>query len=779
MNPPDRLPHKEPALSAAGSSPLAVLDVLLRDANGVRQRTVSLALFYLSMQAAVVALNVWLFKLAAELPAGSAASVARIVCGVGLVGGLVVLSYGVAALHPAKSGPDWIRDDLERSPGRGTYLLARCRGYPERDVPERARSRPTQWLLGLGALLAAGAVAWFWHVSGGAAEGGSPQAASIREGEPEAVREEGPPEPDELGDARSAVRAAHGEEGGPLAPAAAPASLALEVACVDPRGEPVGGAALHVRDPSADEVLARAVADASGRAAVELASFATRVVLRAELGLEASSGDRELRLPLSRLDGGTDGVVRLVLHPLVALRGRVVDEAGAPAGGARVSARTPGVTFGGGAAAPAGPVLTDDDGAFELPIDGVPSRVAVEAARGELRAVPVSVHLPGGAAEELRLVLRQQDYEVTGTVRTPDGCPVDAALVLLRAVDPEGGSRTSQAGADGSFRFELKEPGSFLLAAKLGAYATSSPLPATIEPLRRTAHVDLTIVEKLHVAGRIVRPAGEPWVGIPVGGHPLAAEGDADWLLDQGFGAVARLEVTFTDDEGAFRLEGLHADSLYELICTPDPDRPHCWVRESPARPGASDLEIVVDEARIRGGVLAGTATREGEPVRELSFTLFERLAGRAAWTGSRGARPTLEGGTYRLEGLVIGHEYLVEARAPAAAPLVIGPWTATGEEHRADLSFGLDGELRVWVRHPDGRPARDWLVSLAVPDAAPHRLVHLNPRGVEDHARFAPLAAGRYVVSAELEEHVLGPKEVDVVADRTSELELVIESER
>lgn len=114
MNPSERLPHRDPASPAGPPSSTAVLNVLMRDANVIRQRLFSYAQFYLSIQAGVIGLFGLLFKEAADLGGDSAAQVALVVCALGLVGGLTVFSYGVVGLHPSKITRDWIRIDLDR-----------------------------------------------------------------------------------------------------------------------------------------------------------------------------------------------------------------------------------------------------------------------------------------------------------------------------------------------------------------------------------------------------------------------------------------------------------------------------------------------------------------------------------------------------------------------------------------------------------------------------------------------------------------------------------------
>lgn len=469
-------------------------------------------------------------------------------------------------------------------------------------------------------------------------------------------------------------------------PPAAPHPHRLRVVCEDENGLPVPGSFVVAREPGAGEQLTSGLADAHGSVTFELPAELDRVVLRAELD-ELSSGDRtvflERNVDFELRDAEQEPLVHLVLHTFVTVRGRVVTEAGTPVFGAEARARVRGIVIGGAANAPSGPVLTDAAGAFELRLDGVPGRVAVEASLGELAAKAVTVVLPGGAAEWIELVLQESHYEISGVVRAPTGCDAAGATVRLLALEEGRSGQSTETDLNGAFLFVLEAPGEFRLAAHSHVCAGLASVAVDVDAQRPRAQIDLDFGPPSSIAGRIVQPTGEPWPGITVAAVLEACDDANAWMAEPGFRSLS-FSMTTTDARGAFRLAALHPSCTYEILCIPDPARPDCRVQEASIPAGTEDLVIVVDEARIRGGVLVVEAVRGAlrDPVDSISIDMmYERKPGED-W-GGRSRMATYVDGVFRLEGLVIGNEYFVEARTRDAAALTIGPWIAGAEEHR------------------------------------------------------------------------------------------------
>ena len=270
-----------------------------------------------------------------------------------------------------------------------------------------------------------------------------------------------------------------------------------------------------------------------------------------------------------------------------------------------------------------------------------------------------------------------------------------------------------------------------------------------------------------------MHPTGEPWTEITVAAFPTACDDANAWMS---FRALMPYAKTTTDARGAFRLGGLHASCTYEIVCIPDPARSHCHVREPSIPAGTDDLVIVVDEARIRGGVLIVEAVRGPlrEPVDSVSFGTMYELKPGEDW-GGHGRRASLVDGVFRIEGLVIGNEYFVDARTRDAAALTIGPWIASPEEHRVELAFGFDGGAKVFLRYEDDGHAMNWSASLVAIGDGPHRPVELPPRGPEAAVRIQPVPAGRYHLSARRGIEVVGPFTIEIHAGRTTELTIEV----
>jgi hypothetical protein len=302
---------------------------------------------------------------------------------------------------------------------------------------------------------------------------------------------------------------------------------------------------------------------------------------------------------------------------------------------------------------------------------------------------------------------------------------------------------------------------------------TKEPVAAVLDEDSRSAFVVVSLDLAGSIEGRITRPEGQPWIGIPVGGYPTNGPKGGGWLLDSGFSSFSQLELTHTNEEGRFRLEGLLDGYEYELACIPDPERPRNWVREGPVLPGSSELHIVIDEARIRGGVLTGDAYNEveGEAVEQMYFFMYDRAPGRPWRSVSK--KVALEDGAFLIEGLVVGNEYFVEALVGGAGRLTIGPWIASLTPHRADLDFGLDGSARISARYSNGQPGLDWTLSVVETGEGPRSPFRRRPEGQAGVAVFEPLAAGKYRVTAERDGATLDAIEFVVMHDRITELDL------
>jgi protocatechuate 3,4-dioxygenase beta subunit len=176
-----------------------------------------------------------------------------------------------------------------------------------------------------------------------------------------------------------------------------------------------------------------AASDPGGRYVIpDLPPGKYQVMVAAETRLSVSKG------PLRVEPGKTSEVGSVTLRAGIALRGRLLDDAGAPLPGARVDVRQTDVSGGAEFSGVAG-----EDGRFVVFLpEGHFSLVAASPRRAPAQKVGLVVQA-GQPPEELELKLERADAVVEGVVRDPQGRPAARARVLafpLRAVLPDAGA---------------------------------------------------------------------------------------------------------------------------------------------------------------------------------------------------------------------------------------------------------------------------------------------------------------------------------------------------
>ncbi len=555
-------------------------------------------------------------------------------------------------------------------------------------------------------------------------------------------------------------------------PIPTPPPLTIAVACEDPKGVRISGCLVQARPAAGEELLASAITDSKGLAVLQVPA-GEQHVLRAEFE-GANSGDRTLQ-PWERddLKRRESGVLTLVLYPQVNLLGVVKLDTGATLEGAVVTLRQVGIMFGGSDRTPVEPVTTNAQGVFTISTDGVPGGFRMEAVHAGRHSQVESLVLPWGEEPTLVLVVPEADYNISGVVRGSAGCGVaDARVALVPLATGKSCSHTTT-DSTGAFQFELSEPGEFQLAARNGSCMSATPLTTSLDLEQRSAVVELFLQPTLSVSGRIEWSSGESLQDVLVAAYPVKSSLDEAWLLDSGFREITEVANTQTDERGAFQLDGFRNGYDYDVVCLPDASRRECLVREHGVRASETELVIVVDEARIRAGVFAGTLTRSGQetPVTSAQFTLQKKSPDRP-WGGGRMLQPILNTEGFRLEGLEIGHQFFARVHVAHCAELSVGPWTATAQEQTVDLVFGLDGELTVRIQNMGTEPLRAWLISVTEHGEGPRRPLTSNPKG-DGSARFWPLAAGQYYVSARMGDRTLGPFDVEIQPGGKHEIEI------
>lgn len=314
---------------------------------------------------------------------------------------------------------------------------------------------------------------------------------------------------------------------------------------LDPDGAPIAGAEVRLGGRGAG----------FRRLAMIPSTRAADAVTGADGGFVISDLRRDDTMVLSvthegYLDGLAEGVragspdpVSITLEPACRVEGIVVDGAGEPISGARVSVAEMRVR--GSRVVPisvSSIVASADDGTFVI-VDAEPGALQVVAVKeGFLEPEPVDVVLvPTEPQSGVRVVLAR-GARVAGTVRAADGTPLPGADVEIAGDRSWSRSFSGSATTDGDGRYLLEgvPPG------KTSIEVTHRSHPRTVRDAELDegeTTLDITMERGAIVAGRVVGPGGEPVVEARVTMEQAGA----------GFGASSAI----TDASGGFVLDDL------------------------------------------------------------------------------------------------------------------------------------------------------------------------------------------------------------------------------
>ncbi|MCC7074022.1 MAG: carboxypeptidase regulatory-like domain-containing protein [Deltaproteobacteria bacterium] len=229
----------------------------------------------------------------------------------------------------------------------------------------------------------------------------------------------------------------------PLSSAVAEGAVLLEVALSSAGGRALPGAELAIAQDldgrSAIAGVARVPAGADGRIAVKLAPGSYTVLA------QAPNHEAARRTITLRADEPSNHA-RIALAPAPRIRGAVVDENGAPIGGALVSL---GAAF--DPTARVARVHTEADGSFSLPIRRGQDVTVSARGGGKVARAAFGVLTSPFGLDGVTLVARA-GRNVEGMVSKPDGAPWAFGLVRYRVRDL---GLTGVEQADGAGRFVL------------------------------------------------------------------------------------------------------------------------------------------------------------------------------------------------------------------------------------------------------------------------------------------------------------------------------------
>lgn len=417
---------------------------------------------------------------------------------------------------------------------------------------------------------------------------------------------------------------------------------------VDAAGAPVAGAELRVaaRGGGVAWRLLR-VARAGGDGRFSIAGLPRRGV---EIVAHHDGGSSDI--VAADLRAAPRAEVELRTAASAPIAGVVVDAAGEPMPEAQVAVDP---VFGGGVGEREAwqvrghpRAITDAAGAFSF--GGLPpGRYTVRAARPGAPPAALALHAgvdaaPGDAA--LRVVLPRETV-VRGRVTVKDrGAPE------LFAISVDGTQPTPFSTEDGAFE----------IVAPAGEHNLFVSGPAFVTALERVtvkdgAATDVGTIEVIpgrSISGRVVDSSGAPVEGARVAaGRLLSGSGTELNIPDEGHD----VQETTTDDRGRFLIPGL--DARAQVVVAGHPDRGRS---PSIAIPGGTD-SVELEIALVDTGAVAGTVTRDGEPLGEV-VVIAKPLAALSA----NFFTVTGPDGSYSLDRLAEG-EYMVHAMIGGGGP--------------------------------------------------------------------------------------------------------------
>ena len=342
-------------------------------------------------------------------------------------------------------------------------------------------------------------------------------------------------------------------------------------------------------------------------------------------------------------------------------------------------------------------VRTAEDGSFTLAMSGSRDqglRVRADGYREEV--VPLT--------EDAQLLVRlERGLCLRGTVRDEAGQPI-AGAHLRATVEASGSSpESSSATSDASGRFEI-----------CGMSATAGCILEVHAPgFAIQARDDVAVHEDLPNSVEVVLERGRTIAGVVLDADGAPVHGAFLSLMSERLVPFRSVNVhpkptwenrmgvdqATSDAEGRFRFEDLH-DDVFELTVRPPWEAELALRFETPS--GVEDLEVVLDEARMRGVVLFGAVVddRSGEPIPNFRVTVMEQTD-EDGWSGRL---RSFEAGAYRIEGLREGAKQ-IHATAPGYARLDLSEERFEEGEHRRDLRLARKHVVLLEVLDEMGRP--------------------------------------------------------------------------
>jgi protocatechuate 3,4-dioxygenase beta subunit len=356
--------------------------------------------------------------------------------------------------------------------------------------------------------------------------------------------------------------------------------------------------------------------------------------------------------------GGTTASVTVTLRAGYSIAGRVVDEAGKPIKGARVT--TAGVFD---IDSMVKPVTTDARGAFQLPAlePGTYVLAASDGDHAPARSQPVTVSDAPVTGVEIKM---QEGGVVAGTVVDTTGAPVPFATVRVRGSGQQSYlAEPRQASTDDKGAFELRGVARMKLDVRAEGETAASAV-TTIDLTSETAKRDLKLVLDVAgtIAGVVVDDAGQPVPEVQVNAFPdLLAGSKQDPALLSG------MTTDTTDGGGQFVIRGL-PDGSYRLHAARSSRGRYQWGAQGvPAKTGDKTVRITLSAP----GTVTGKLVLEGsnKPPALANVQL-----------GHQPPQPTRPDGTFTITDAEPG-TYDLHARGPEFTELTKSDVTVTPDK--------------------------------------------------------------------------------------------------
>ncbi len=421
------------------------------------------------------------------------------------------------------------------------------------------------------------------------------------------------------------------------------------------------------------------------------------------------------------------GAITIVLGPSAVLRGRVTDEAGKPVAKAMVVAvDDPGRGFGGGTLSlRKDQTATGADGTYVLDTlnRGISYRFGVVAEGWAPVFDAQSTQMEVEAERDFTLV---RGGGIAGTVvDSATRKPVRDARVMA-IVGRVGGPMGARGGRGTGARGGAPAEGEYASTATAvtdenGVFSLGGlrPGPVTVAQVSASGYVTFTssafggsgwgdvkaeeVLEvdvALDAGGTVTGKVTAAADGQPVPGAQVA-------VVDQ-MSMWSGYPTATTDEAGAFRVDGVRADSTFSVIATaPGFVAPDPWAEANQAKMPAGGGTVVRDVALASAGSVEGTVkTSRGEPVggarvRTRAAPNAQRGGfGRGNWRvllPGGGASSLTDGeGRFRLEDVPVGERWVVEAETDANVPSESEPFEVrAGETRKADVILLGAGTVR------------------------------------------------------------------------------------